>query len=276
MASSITTETLISASKDIKGENIPSPFIVEDDPGALLKSYKEIKGSKSGGQTPLSTLESIAAAKISDAAVKPYKKYISRDLKPIGVEDSVSTIIDVGSLGVTGDPRLTTGEAISFALSKFSDRIDKYSENIKSKGGGGLTSLQISPQEVYSAFAQYKKDRFEQWDKGFVNYLKQLGPVLGMYVTPSSEYLVKVRQGPEAIFVKYFYDRRYYIAKQFRAPKQIGDYFPVYPINNLYFTLFWDEAEPFKNQSQFHYKDLYGFVSRKETKEKASPQGLVF
>ena len=60
-------------------------------------------------------------------------------------------------------------------LGNFSERIDKYNQAVKSKDGSGADpgALQISPQEVYSVFAKFKRDRFEQWDKGFVSFLKQ-------------------------------------------------------------------------------------------------------
>lgn len=281
MAGSIPTEALVGPSKDVK-KNTPSPFTTDDGTGFLAELFKQVSDSKSGSgsgsSTPLSTLESIAATKMADSALKPYKSYISNDLKPIGVEDSVYNLLDVNSLYNTGDPRLSAGEVISTILSNFSERIDKYNEAVKSKDGSGADpgSLQISPHEVYSVFAKFKRDRFEQWDKGFVSFLRQKGPVEGMYTTPSNEYFVKVFSGEKALFFKYFYDRRYYIAKEFKAPKQIGEYFPIYPINNSYFTAFYDEADAFKRASEFHYTSPYGFTTRKETKQKASPQGLVY
>ena len=119
MAGSIPTEALVGPSKDVK-KNTPSPFTTDEGTGFLAELFKQVSDSKSGSGSPLSTLESIAATKMADSALKPYKRYISNDLKPIGVEDSVYNLLDVGSLNSTGNPRLSTGEVISTILINFS------------------------------------------------------------------------------------------------------------------------------------------------------------
>ena len=279
--SSINVDSILDVDKDtsLKDVSLPSPYVAADDPEGLLKSFKEVKKKQTGNKIPLPTLEALAAEKISQSAAKVNNNFISSDLKPTGVFDSISNIIDIKSFSKIGDPRLPLGEVLSIFLGKYSERINKYNELLKqdtSVQDDILDSLKITPQELQSFFIKFKEDRYKSWDTAFVSYIRRLGTMDGMYTTPSKEYFVKLKSGESFKFIKYFYDRRLEIAKQFRAPNQTGEYYPIYAINNLFFKEFPKEAEAFKNASEFHYESPYGYTEREDLKTKTSPQGLVF
>jgi hypothetical protein len=106
-----------------------------------------------------------------------------------------------------------------------------------------------------------------------------------MFTTASNEYFVKLSSGetdPKIVkFFKYFFDRRYEIAKQFPSPVppppgyKGPPMYPIYPINTMYFVENPKDAKAFAEASVFHYQSGYYYTTRQETKNITSG-GMVF